>query len=94
MGFHLKILSWALIFLLRLRFPPGKFVVTVLGNTNALSDMHASVSNLQSHLSRALDLVNSVQEFFELYRDIEKPCLNGIWAEVIVTANSCNISTT
>ena len=30
MGFHHKILSWALIFLLRLRFLPGKSIATVL----------------------------------------------------------------
>ena len=30
MGFHYKILSWALIFLLRLRFPPGKSIATIL----------------------------------------------------------------
>ena len=30
MPLHIKIMSWALIFILRLRFPPGKSIATML----------------------------------------------------------------
>ena len=35
MAFHIRILSWALIFILRLRFPPGKSIATTI-TVNAL----------------------------------------------------------
>ena len=40
----------------------------------------------------AIDVVNVVRESFELGLDNSR--LNGIWTDVIATANSCNISTT
>ena len=37
MVIHLKILSWALIFLLRLRFPPGKSIAKIITCTFLLN---------------------------------------------------------
>ena len=38
MTFHLRVLSWALIFITRLRFPPGKQLVKVIYKISNLAN--------------------------------------------------------
>ena len=52
MAIHLRILSWALIFLLPLRFPPGKSIAKILvsigGNLfKQILDKHAPLKQIQ-----------------------------------------------
>ena len=62
MGFHLKILSWALIFLLRLRSPPGKFIARVCRARGTYEENDGKAMCVQEVHKTVLESLSGIKE--------------------------------